>query len=401
VAQSFTQAEWDSINAVLDQPGKSEEYGIPAVNDQSVVFASWNIRKFGALRDDDGTPKKSEGASRMIARFCAHCDLIAIQEVQSDTEALVALLDTLNAQGDHYRLIMSDVTGRVPGYDGMAERSAFLYDTRKVRLGRIASDLSMDRTAVLQNIGAAYATALEGQFTGDNQPGLMERLQMWISDVPWLTKVTRKSFVQFIRSPHLVEFVVDGPDGRYEVQCINAHLVSGENKTERSNEFFALLEWLVRDSPNTVTGPGKAVMVLADLNLDFQSSVDKRRDGIAAYITDLNERAGLNAHVNFPFLDGWFFTNARKDETFDHIAFLADDPHWPRAEHNGLAGTLGAREFDYGMFDFTRLFRDAGPGLLPDGGTDFDRFAHDLTDHMPIWLRMPLPANGQHRFDGD
>lgn len=400
MAQSFTQAEWDSINAVLDQPGKSEEYGIPAVNDQSVVFASWNIRKFGALRDDDGTLKKSEGASRMIARFCAHCDLIAIQEVQSDTEALVALLDTLNAQGDHYRLIMSDVTGRVPGYDGMAERSAFLYDTRKVRLGRIASDLSMDRTAVLQNIGAAYATALEGEFTGDNQPGLMERLQMWVSDVPWLTKVTRKSFVQFIRSPHLVEFVVDGPDGRYEVQCINAHLVSGENKTERSNEFFALLEWLVRDSPNTVTGPGKAVMVLADLNLDFQSSVDKRRDGIAAYIADLNERAGLSAHVNFPFLDGWFFTNARKDETFDHIAFLADDPHWPRAEHNDLAGTLGAREFDYGMFDFTRLFREAGPGLLQGGGTDFDRFAHDLTDHMPIWLRMPLPANDQHRFDG-
>ena len=61
MAQSFTQAEWDSINAVLDQPGKSEEYGIPAVNDQSVVFASWNIRKFGALRDDDGTLKKSEG----------------------------------------------------------------------------------------------------------------------------------------------------------------------------------------------------------------------------------------------------------------------------------------------------------------------------------------------------
>ncbi|HSM41368.1 MAG TPA: hypothetical protein VK862_11510, partial [Afifellaceae bacterium] len=359
MAQSFTQAEWDSINAVLDQPGKCQEYGIPAVNDESVVFASWNIRKFGALRNDDGTLKKSEGASRMIARFCAHCDLIAIQEVQSDTEALVALLHTLNAQGDHYRLIMSDVTGRAPGYDGMAERSAFLYDTRKVRLGRIASDLSMDRTAVLQNIGAAYATALEGQFTGDNQPGLMERLQMWISDVPWLTKVTRKSFVQFIRSPHLVEFVVDGPGGRYEVQCINAHLVSGENKTERSNEFFALLEWLVRDSPNTVTGPGKAVMVLADLNLDFQSSVDKRRDGIAAYIADLNERAGLSAHVNFPFLDGWFFTNARKDETFDHIAFLADDPHWPRAEHNGLAGTLGAREFDYGMFDFTRLFREA------------------------------------------
>lgn len=401
MAQSFTQAEWDAINALLDQPGKSAEYGIPAVNTASVVFASWNIRKFGALQDDDGTLKKSAGASRMIARFCAHCDLIAIQEVQPQTEALVALLDTLNAQGGDYRLIMSDVTGRAPGYDGMAERSAFLFNASKIRLGRIASDLSMDRTAVLKNIGAAYNAALEGEFSDDEAPGLLERLQMWISGVPWLANVTRKSFVQFIRSPHLIEFVVDGAGGSYEVQCINAHLVSGANKTERSNEFFALVEWLVRDSPNTITGPGKVVMVLADLNLDFESSVDRRRDGIAAYLEDLNERAGLNAHFNFPFLDGWFFTNARKDETFDHIAFIAEDARWPRAEHNTLAGTLGAGEFDYGMFDFTRLFRDAGPGLLPDGGTDFDRFSHDLTDHMPIWLRMPLPADGQHRFDGN
>jgi len=142
-------------------------------------------------------------------------------------------------------------------------------------------------------------------------------------------------------------------------------------------------------------------LLMADLNLDFASNIDKRRQGIEAYVTNLNAERNLQAKVNFPFLDGGIRTNARKSETFDHIAWVSGDVRWPRGRHNGLAGSLGADEFDYGMFDFARLFTDAGPGAGAGGTPDFARFEHDLSDHMPIWLRLPLPNAGQHLFEVD
>ncbi|NHX28337.1 endonuclease/exonuclease/phosphatase, partial [Escherichia coli] len=75
MAQQFTPAEWQQINAHLDADPAA--YGFPARRAGSVVIASWNIRKFGALADQDG-PKKSAGAFAMIERFCAACDLVAI-----------------------------------------------------------------------------------------------------------------------------------------------------------------------------------------------------------------------------------------------------------------------------------------------------------------------------------
>lgn len=401
MARSFDPAEWQAINAWLDTAGNDFVYGMPERRDGSVVIASWNIRKFGALRDDSGTLKRSEGAFDMIVRFCGRCDLVAIQEVQTDTGELFELLRHLNAGGDHYRVIMSDVTGRAPGYTGMAERFAFLYDSRKIRLGPLASDLSFDRSAVLDNISQAFERAREGELAADEPDGFFDRIFDWIGNIPKLADRKLNTFVQFIRTPHLVEFIVEGIGGSYQLHCVNAHLVSGQNKTEREREFFALLEWLLIDSKNTVAEEGKVTMILADLNLDFERDISRRKAGIEDYVTSINKERRLEAKVNFPFLDGSFFTNARKDETFDHIAYIADDTRWPRGRHNDLAGTLGPDQFDYGMFDFVSLFHDAGPARLPDGGIDYGNFEHDLSDHMPIWIRMPVPSAGQHSFAVD
>lgn len=401
MAESFDPAEWQTINTWLDTDNNHFVYGLPGRRDASIVIASWNIRKFGALRDEEGELKRSAGAFDMIVRFCRQCDLIAIQEVQTDTGELFELLRRLNAGGRQYRLIMSDVTGRAPGYSGMAERFAFLYDTAKVQLGPLASDLSFDRSAVLDNISEAFARAREGEFKAEEPDGIFAKIADWIGNIPKLADRALNTFVQFIRTPHLVEFIVEGDGGRYHLHCVNAHLVSGKNKTEREREFFALLEWLLIDSKTTVAEEGKVTMILADLNLDFERDVTRRRNGIEEYVTSINKERKLEAKVNFPFLDGSFFTNARKDETFDHIAYIADDPRWPRGRHNDLAGTLGPDQFDYGMFDFVSLFRDAGPAQFPNGDVDYTKFEHDFSDHMPIWIRMPIPAPDQHSFAVD
>jgi len=399
LAKSFTSNQWNTINQFLASGTNSRDLGIPERIAGSIVFASWNIRKFGALRDKQGELKKSQGASELIAKFCRQCDLIAIQEVQADSEAVFDLKDRLNAAGGSYKIIMSDVTGQAPGARGSPERFAFLYNSEIISIGTLASDLSFDRSAVLKKVKAAYATSLSAELPKKSEPGFVERALKWITDIPRIVNIRIKTFVEFIRAPHMVEFIVTGPDGKYEIRCINAHLVSGSSKTERSNEFFALLEWLIIRSKKVVAADKKIIMLMADLNLDFESNLDKRKKGIEEYITSLNKSRKMDAKVNFPFLDGGFFTNARRNKTFDHIAFIADDTRWPRGRHNDLAGTLGNDQFDYGMFNFTKLFVEAGPGKLPDGQPDYDRFAHDFTDHLPIWVRMPLPSTGQHLFE--
>ncbi len=303
MASDFTDAEWTQINAHLDaDPGA---YGLPARCDGSVVLMSWNIRKFGAF-EDNGTPKKSPGAFDMIERVCALADLIAIQEVQRDMSSLYVLRDRLRAGGDPWEVVVSDVTGMAPGYTGMAERMAVLYRSDRVRRGDLASDLSFDRSAVVENSDDALKLLVAKEVEIAGKDGFWDKLTAWLGGQSKLVGARFKKFVQFIRTPHLVEFIIDGPGGAYEFYVVNAHLVSGQSKTERELEFFALLEWLLLDSRTTVEKDGKSFLLMADLNLDFQSNVDKRRQAFEEYMTTINAEKNLKAKVNFPFLDGGF-----------------------------------------------------------------------------------------------
>ncbi|MGX9354629.1 hypothetical protein ACS3SW_05555 [Roseobacteraceae bacterium S113] len=303
MAKDFERDEWSQINALLSaDPGR---YGLPEERPGSLVMMSWNIRKFGALRGRDGR-KKTEGAFDMILRVCAQADLIAIQEVMVDTESVYHLRDRLEALGEPWGLIYSDVTGEAPGTRGAPERMAFLYRRSKVALGTMASDLSFDRTAVVSGTDAALRHIVAKTVEKEGEAGMWSKLQSWLSGQSKLVGAKLKGFVQFIRTPHVVEFVVEGPEGAYAFYCVNAHLVSGKSKTERELEFLALLQWLLKDSDRTVDRGGKTYVVLADLNLDFASNLDKRRAAFDAHIKSINGTSKRRAQVNFPFLDGGF-----------------------------------------------------------------------------------------------
>jgi hypothetical protein len=73
----------------------------------------------------------------------------------------------------------------------------------------------------------------------------------------------------------------------------------------------------------------------------------------------------------------------------------------PSCEANpGVADDPDLDAFDYQKFDFTDLFAEAilGAGTELSGigkkakASFIDRFQHDVSDHMPIWVRLPLPA---------
>ena len=102
------------------------------------MLGSFNIRKLSRA-------KGRERELDFMARFCAACDLVAIQEVQDDVDSLRYLKERTESRvagRGEYALAISDITGEVPGESGMAERLAFLYRHRRLRRLELASDLT-------------------------------------------------------------------------------------------------------------------------------------------------------------------------------------------------------------------------------------------------------------------
>ena len=122
MAGRFGKAEWAKIITELERD--PAHFGMPeGGREASLVFASFNIRKLGSVAN-------REEEIDFLARFCAKCDLIAVQEVQDNLEALRHLKDRMESKiaGDNeFSLVVSDITGQVPGETGMAERLAFIY----------------------------------------------------------------------------------------------------------------------------------------------------------------------------------------------------------------------------------------------------------------------------------
>ena len=89
MSTGFTATEWKKINQRFDAAWP--DHGVPeGGREASLVFSSFNIRKLGGIR----VGKKKLNRRPYIdfmARYCARCDLIAIQEVQDNLDALIEL----------------------------------------------------------------------------------------------------------------------------------------------------------------------------------------------------------------------------------------------------------------------------------------------------------------------
>ena len=93
----------------------------------------------------------------------------------------------------------------------------------------------------------------------------------------------------------------------------------------------------------------------------------------------------------------WDRINARLTETFDQIGLFNRDPRLP--SHTGNAA-MGAHPLgpDYGVFEFGDLFSEAllgRPYRELSSGERADlvpRFEHKVSDHLPLWIRLPLPT---------
>lgn len=436
MARVFTKSEWAKIRKQLAE--HPTEYGLPKRVYGSVVLGSFNIRKLGRKNG------RNSGTWQFLADVCRRFDLLAVQEVMGD---LSGLRELTNRMGPQYDLIVSDKTGAFPGDKGLAERLAFIFNRDLVTRREVATDITYDRSKILHTLskhhdGINAAVQEYGDYlnaTGEYEVmapywaklgKYQEALQLYEAKVhqatlagtkkppksskpkkpstkglPKRPKLKMPEFLSFIRSPYCVSFEVGGHPGTDPLQfmAINAHLYYGNSMQDRWQEFDALMDWIIGRVKTNDDAYFPNYILVGDLNLDFDNP-EKDRERMADRLKTFNDASGSAVRVNFPFLDTHeghdepFRTNARLTETFDQFGFFCRDPRFPAHEQNETMGpAVSAVGPDYGVFDFADLFSETLLGKpvnklsAAQKKSFFPRFEHKVSDHLPLWVRLPLP----------
>ncbi|MEE8176503.1 MAG: hypothetical protein V3T65_00735, partial [Acidobacteriota bacterium] len=134
---------------------------------------------------------------------------------------------------------------------------------------------------------------------------------------------------------------------------------------------------------------------------------EKDRPAIEGHLKTFENKAGQNVRVVFPFLDVHpqqkevFRTNARLSETFDQIGLFFKPSELPPHLQDTKMGQDTVLGPDYGMVNFVELFSEAVRGkpyirgpedkVVKEEQKEFlARFEYRVSDHMPIWVRIPL-----------
>lgn len=258
MATQYTSAEWRTIRETLE-PNRGK-YGLPEREYGSVLLGSFNIRKLGSSRS------RSPDTWEFLADVCRSFDLLAVQEVMDDLSGLRRLMSLL---GPDFDLIVSDVTGRFPGESGLGERLGFIYRPSVVKRTEVATDITYDRTKVLNTIAERYA-----EFHGVMGP-YADRWRAYYVDKTTRSKprVNLPFFLTFIRQPFCVSFEIPGHPGTcpYRFMTINAHLNFGKTLLDRKVEFDALMDWIRGRAAMDHRAYYRNFLLMGDLNLNFDN----------------------------------------------------------------------------------------------------------------------------------
>ncbi len=170
--------------------------------DQNLLIATWNIRAFGNLTrkwtsSGDDSPKRDLQSALTIAEVLSRFDVIAVQEIKANIRAF---RDTLKVLGGDWGFILTDVT---KGDAGNGERMGFLFDTRRVKLSGLASELVVPKE--------------------------------------WLDEITPSALQnQFARTPYAVGF----KSANATFLLVTLHILFGDNPRGRIPELRAIARWL-------------------------------------------------------------------------------------------------------------------------------------------------------------
>ena len=324
-----------NVRGLLSLKEGFEDAQIPARDaSDSLLLATWNIREF----DNSKYGNRGQESIYYIAEIISRFDLVAIQEVREDLNALEFLMRYL---GRWWRYLLTDVT---VGYRGNRERMAFIYDSRKLDFGGLA-----------------------GQVV-----------------IPENKKEGNKSYEpakQLSRTP----FMVGMRAGWFKFSICTCHIRYGAkqaNNPEREEEIEVLARILAKRAKHKHAW-AKNMILLGDFNI-FKPG-DKSMEALTS--------AGFVVPDQLKSLPA----NARKNKHYDQIAFIA-----PEQEHKlelYKAGVFDYYQCVYRDQD-ERLYKsDMGLAYTHDKqGERRDQKAqtryykewrtYHMSDHLPMWIEL-------------
>ena len=308
----------------------------PRRAEENLLIASWNIKEFGH------TSQRLPEAYYYIAEILARFDLVAIQEIKSTRKDLDIVLRIL---GSDWTYLVNDITG---GASGNRERSAYLYNTKRVGLS-----------------------------------GLVGELVLW----PDLSVGAR--LAQLARTPYMTGF----RGGWKSFVMINLHLSpdkEGNKALDRRAEIELLLKVLAHKSEEFV---GENLILTGDFNL-YRSADQQSVDLLnAAGFVEVESLVNVN-------------TNASDSEAYDRF-FIKKNKFFKLARN--AAGKESGGVFDhfqhvYRLADavtYRPQMLEAYSGSEPIGTDDaaltryFDRYwqQNQISDHLPIWFEIIIDSS--------
>jgi endonuclease/exonuclease/phosphatase family metal-dependent hydrolase len=216
------------LAAQLEALGKALDEQLPRKQlDHNLLIATWNLREFGRVCPKweaaaDDVPKRDVFSVRVIAEIVSRFDVVALQEIQTDIEALRMLVRAL---GPHWGLILTDA---VKSEAGDNERLAFVYDTRRAIPSGLACELVVPDEVLAQGVGE---DALK---------------------------------TQFAKTPYAVAFRSEGNT----FILVTLHVKYGNAAKERKPELAAIAQWMRDWADDTKDEFNQNLIALGDFNID-------------------------------------------------------------------------------------------------------------------------------------
>ena len=309
----------------------------PRTFQRSLLLATWNIREFDSPAYGDRIPEAFYYIAEIVDRF----DIIAIQEVRRNLKALYRLCEVL---GGHWSYIVTDVTEGEPGND---ERMAFLYDTRKVRFGGLASQLVLPPVTIKDEAGNKI-----------HQP-----------------------VTQLARTPFLGGFT----SGWTRFLLATVHIVYGEgvaNSPQRVQEIQQIAQFLRKRTLDEANW-ARNLILLGDFNIFKPTDMTMQA---------LNE-AGFIVPPELQHLP----SNAPRSKFYDQIAFRVRPGS---LDSTGQAGVFNFYETVFRPEDEAIYvpYMGARYNITSEGIPREDKSKYYLTywrtfqmsDHLPMWVELKI-----------
>ncbi len=205
---------------------------IPAKQlERNLLIATWNLRSFGNLTREwesgpDDSPRRNLSSIHYIAEIIRRFDVVALQEVKGN---LRALRDTLKLLGRHWSFILTDVNR---GAAGNGERMAYLFDTRRVNLSGLATEIVVPKE--------------------------------WIEEIGSPDALNE----QFVRSPYAVSFWSEGKT----FILITLHIKYGKSSKDRVRELCGIARW-IQEWAKSINAYDQNLIALGDFNIEARGDL--------------------------------------------------------------------------------------------------------------------------------